>query len=63
MSSYALHHVTRVELRDIRILQDGTPCRHIYVFDRDGNRHDITLFGDSTDADALRFDLEKETTE
>ena len=63
MSSYALHHVTRVELRDIRILQDGTPCRHIYITDRDGNRHDITLIADGKSADALRFDLEKETTE
>ena len=60
MSSYVLHRVTRVELREIRILQDGTPCQHIYITDRDGNRHDVTLFADGTDADALRFDIKKE---
>ena len=63
MSSYGVHRVERVELRDIRILSDGTPCRCIYITDRDGNRHDITLFANSTDPDALRFGIEKETAE
>ena len=63
MTSYGIHWVTRVKLCEIRILPDGTPSRHIYITDRNGNHHDITLFANSTDVDALRFDVEKETTE
>lgn len=61
MTSHNIHGVTRIELRDIRNLPDGGVYRTICLFDRDGNRHDVSLFADS--ADALRFDLEKETTE
>jgi hypothetical protein len=50
-------------LREIRTLPDGTPSRHIYITDRDGQRHEITLFANGTDADTLRFDVEKETAE
>ena len=63
MTFYGIHWVTRVELREIRTLPDGTPSRAIHITDRDGRRHDITLFANGTDADALRFDIEKETTE
>jgi hypothetical protein len=61
VTSYGIHWVTRVELREIRILPDGTPSRRICITDRNGNYHDITLF--ATDADALRFDIEKEIAE
>ena len=61
MTSFNLHGITRIELRDIRTLPDGGLYRTICLFDRDGNRHDISLFADS--ADALRFDVEKETAE
>jgi hypothetical protein len=59
VTSYGTHWVTRVELREILILPDGTPVRRICITDRDGNCHDITLFANGTDADALRFDIEK----
>ena len=62
MTSYGIHGVTRVELREIRILLDGTPSRHIYITDCGCRRHDIMLFANGTDADALRFDIEKEAT-
>ena len=63
MTFYGIHWVARVELREIRTLPCGTPSRAIYITDRDGQRHEITLFANGTDADALRFDIEKETTE
>ena len=61
MTSFNLHGITRIELRDARALPDGGFSRTICLFDRDGNRHDISMFADS--ADVLRFDAEKETTE
>lgn len=61
MTSFNLHGITRIELRDARALPDGGFYRTICLFDRDGNRHDISLFADV--ADVLRFDAEKETTE
>ena len=62
MTSHNIHGVTRIELRDVRNLPDGGVYRTICIFDRNGDRHDISLFAD-TDADALRFDIEKETAE
>ena len=61
MTSHHLHGITRIELRDARALPDGGSYRTICLFDRDGNRHDISLFADV--ADALRFDAEKEAAE
>ena len=61
MTSFNLHGITRIKLRDARALPDGGFYRTICLFDRDGNRHDISLFADV--ADALRFDAEKETAE
>ena len=58
MTSFNLHGITRIELRDIRTLPDGGFYRTICIFSRDGDRHDISMFADS--ADALRFDMEKE---
>ena len=63
MTFYGIHWVTRVELRKIRTLPCGTPSRVIHITDRDGQRHEITLFANGTDADALRFDIEKEAAE
>ena len=61
MTSFNIHGITRIELRDARALPDGGFYRTIWLFDRDGNRHDISLFADV--ADVLSFDIEKETTE
>ena len=61
MTSFNLHGITRVELRDARALPDGGFYRTICLFDRDGNRHDISMFADV--ADVLRFDAEKEVAE
>jgi hypothetical protein len=61
MTSFNLHGITRIELRDARALPDGGFYRTICLFDRDGNRHDISLFADV--ADVLSFDAEKETAE
>ena len=61
MTSFNLHGITRIELRDARALPDGGFYRTICLFDRDGNRHDISLFADV--ADVLRFDAEKEVAE
>ena len=61
MTSFNLHGITRIELRDARALPDGGFYRTICLFDRDGNRHDISLFADV--ADVLRFDAKKETAE
>ena len=58
MTSFNLHGITRIELRDARALPDGGFYRTICIFSRDGDRHDISMFADS--ADALRFDMEKE---
>ena len=63
MTSHNIHGITRIELRDSRALPDGGFYRTIYIFGRDGTRHDITLFTDGTSADALRLDIEKETAE
>ena len=59
MTSFNLHGITRIELRDARALPDGGFYRTICLFDRDGNRHDVSLFAAS--ADVLRFETEKET--
>ena len=61
MTSFNLHGITRIELRDARALPDGGFYRTICLFDRDGNRHDISMFADV--ADVLRFDAEKEVAE
>jgi hypothetical protein len=61
VTSHNIHGVTRIELRDIVTLPDGSFYRTICIFSRDGDRHDISMFADS--ADALRFDVEKETAE
>ena len=61
MTSHNIHACSRIELRDIRTLPDGGFYRTICIFSRDGDRHDVSLFADS--ADALRFDVEKETAE
>ena len=61
MTSFNLHGIARIELRDARALPDGGFYRTICLFDRDGNRHDISLFADV--ADVLRFDVEKEAAE
>lgn len=61
MTSFNLHGITRIELRDARALPDGGFYRTIRLFDRDGNRHDISMFADV--ADALRFEVEKEAAE
>ena len=61
MTSFNLHGITRIELRDARALPDGGFYRTICLFDRDGNRHDISMFAES--ADVLRFDTEKEVAE
>ena len=59
VTSFNIHGITRVELRDIHPLFDGGFYRTICIFDRDGNRHDVSLFAAS--ADVLRFETEKET--
>ena len=58
MTSFNIHGITRIELRDARALPDGGFYRTICLFDRDGNRHDVSLFAEN--ADALQFDTEKE---
>ena len=61
MTSHNIHGVTQIELREIYTVPNGGFYRTIYIFGRDGNRHDISMFADS--ADVLRFDAEKETAE
>jgi hypothetical protein len=61
VTSFNIHGITRIELRDICNLPDGGIYRTIRIFDRNNDRHDVSLFADSTDTDALRFDIEKET--
>jgi len=62
MISINIHGVRRVELRDVSSLPNGGFYRSIWIVDRDGIRHDVSMFAD-TDADALRFDIQKETAE
>ena len=63
MTSHNIHGVTQIELREIYTVPNGGFYRTIYIFGRDGTRHDITLFTDGTSADALRLDIEKGTAE
>ena len=62
MISINIHGVRRVELRDVRSLPNGGFYRSIWIVDRDGILHVVSMFADS-DADELRFDIEKETAE
>ena len=55
MTSYSIHGVVRVELHDASLLPCDVFCRHISVFDADGNKHDITLFTSDADASKLRI--------
>ena len=59
MTSHNIHGVTQIELREIYTVPNGGFYRTICIFDRDGNRHDVSLFAAS--ADVLRFETEKET--
>ena len=60
MTSYSIHRVVRVEVRDASLLSCNVYVRHISVFDADGNKHDITLFAPDADASKLRIGAEEQ---